>query len=63
MKNKAIREAAKEHGVKLWEIAEALGINDGNLSRKLRRELPDDEQERIISVIEEIARGREPCHA
>ena len=47
MKNKAIRDAAKNYGVKLWELAEALGINDGNLSRKLRHELPDEEQAEI----------------
>ena len=64
MKNRAIRDTAKEYGVKLWEIAEELGINDGNLSRKLRHELPDDEQEKIIVIITRIAErkgGRAEC--
>lgn len=39
MKNSEVREHAKEKSVKLWQIADALGINDGNLSRKLRHEL------------------------
>ena len=39
MKNVKIREAAKQTGVYLWEIAERFGCNDGNFSRKLRREL------------------------
>ena len=65
MKNKAIRDAAKNYGVKLWELAEALGINDGNLSRKLRHELPDEEQAEIIEIIINIARekgGAAECH-
>lgn len=58
MKNKKIREAAAAAGVRLWEIAERYGVNDGNFSRKLRRELPDDERERILSIIEEIAKEK-----
>lgn len=56
MKNLAIRQAAKQCGVKLWQIAERLGINDGNFSRKLRRELAEAEQQYIIAIIEEIAK-------
>ena len=57
--NDAIRKAARENGVRLWQIAERLGVNDGNFSRKLRRELPDEEQQRIIGIIREIAAERE----
>lgn len=55
MSNKEIREAAKYAGVYLWEIAECWGYNDGNFSRKLRRELPEDEQRRILVIISELA--------
>lgn len=55
MKNVKIREAAKQTGVYLWEIAERFGCNDGNFSRKLRRELPEDEQRRILAIIAELA--------
>ena len=55
--NEAIRTAAEKHGVKLWQIADALGMNDGNFSRKLRHELPPEETERIIALIDEIAKG------
>lgn len=55
MKNVKIREAAKQTGVYLWEIAERFGCNDGNFSRKLRRELPEDEQRRILVIISELA--------
>ena len=59
MKNLEVRTAAKSAGVKLGEIAEVLGITDGNFSRKLRRELPRKEQEQIIGIINEIAAERE----
>lgn len=58
MHNKEIREAAKNADVRLWQIAVRLGINDGNFSRKLRRELPDEERNKILGIIEEIARER-----
>lgn len=54
MKNKKIREQAKAAGVHLWQIAEKLEINDGNFSRKLRKELPAAEQERILTIIKEL---------
>lgn len=55
MRNKEIREAAKYAGVCLWEIAERWGCNDGNFSRRLRRELPADEQEKIIAINQALA--------
>lgn len=59
MRNKGIREAAKNRGVRLWQIAERLGMNDGNFSRKLRRELPTEEREKIIEIIDELAKEKE----
>ncbi len=56
--NQDIREAAKRNGVKLWEVAELYGINDSNFSRKLRRELPPQERDRILAIIADIARSR-----
>lgn len=55
MRNKDIREAAANAGVKLWQIAEKLNINDGNFSRKLRKEFTAEEKERIFAIIREIA--------
>lgn len=58
MTNQKIRDAAKKHGVKLWEVGDVLGLNDGNFSRKLRHELPTEEQENIIKIIRSIAEER-----
>lgn len=55
--NKDLRDYAKSKGVKLWQIAEKLNINDGNFSRKLRRELPDQEKQKIIVIVDEVANG------
>lgn len=57
MHNKEIREHATKCGVRLWQIAEALGINDGNFSRKLRRELPEEEKTKILAIIDDLAKG------
>lgn len=55
MQNKEIREAAKKMGVYLWQVAEAYGVNDGNFSRKLRKELPASEKEKIMGIIDRLA--------
>ena len=57
MSNQDIRRTAAGAGVKLWQIAEALGIADCNFSRKLRHELPEDEKEKIRSIIQELSEG------
>ena len=59
MTNQDIRTAAKEKNVKLWEISDRLGINDGNFSRKLRHELSDAEKARVFEIIEDIAARKE----
>lgn len=52
--NEEIRQAAKGAGVRLWQIAEKYGLNDGNFSRKLRRELPQHEKEKILGIIKDL---------
>lgn len=56
MANQDIRRTAAGSGVKLWQIAEALGIADCNLSRKLRKELSGEEKDRIFAIIKELSR-------
>lgn len=59
MHNKEIRNAAKNAGIRLWEVAAAYGINDGNFSRKLRRELPQEEKEKILAIIDRLAQEKQ----
>ncbi len=53
--NSEIRKTAKEKGVMLWEVADALKVSEATITRKLRKELPTAEKQRIFNVIEEIA--------
>ncbi len=55
MKNSDIRVCAIEYGVRMWELADQLGISPETLSRKLRRELEPAEKERMIQTIQAIA--------
>ena len=55
MCNKDIREYAQRHNVRLWQIANALNINDGNFSRKLRLELTQDKKDEIFKIIDNLA--------
>lgn len=58
MANLEIRNRAKASGVKLWEIADRLSLQDSNFSKKLRRELPEEERDRILAIIDQIAAER-----
>lgn len=49
--NKRIRIAMAESGIKQWELARLLGMSESVLSRRLRDELPEDEQDRIVELI------------
>lgn len=59
MANLKIKEYAKKKNVFLWEIGEQLNINDGNLSRKLRKELSKEETKKILNIIDEISKRKE----
>lgn len=59
MKNNDIREAAKKAGIHLWQVAEACGVNDGNFSRKLRKELPQEEKQNILEIIDRLSKEKQ----
>lgn len=54
MKNQDIRNEVKAAGLKLWQIAEELGIYDWALSRLFRHELSDEKKAEIRSIIEKL---------
>ena len=56
MSNQDIRRTAAGAGMRLWQIADALGMADCSLSRKLRKELPPDEKEKIFSIIQRLSK-------
>lgn len=59
MCNTDVREYAKAKNVRLWQVAMKLHINDGNLSRRLRVELPADKKAEIFKIIDGLAEERE----
>ena len=59
MKNQALRQAAKAAKVQLWRIAEVLGISEPTMTRKLRRELPEKENQQLLKIIEQLAKEAE----
>lgn len=59
IQNQEIRLEAAGCGIKLWQIADKLGITDSYFSRKLRHELPDGEKEKIRTIIAELAQEGE----
>ena len=54
IKNIDIRSEIKSAGLKLWEIADALGMTDSYFSRKLRHELPEADKEKIRDTIKRL---------
>lgn len=55
--NERIYSAAEEYGLYHWQIADLLGIREDTFSRKLRYELPEDEQDSIIATIRNYRKG------
>lgn len=55
MENLEIRRKLKEAGLYQWVLAESMGIAEQTLVRKLRRELPEAEKQKILTIIEELA--------
>ena len=59
MQNFALREAAKNKKVRLWQLAEAAGMSDHQFSRRLRHELPPEEVKRLLALIDMLAEEKE----
>ena len=57
--NMDIRQETTAAGLKLWMIAERLGMADFSFSRKLRHELPDTDKARIREIISELSAEQE----
>lgn len=55
MANQDIRKYAKQNGVKLWQIANTMGISEPTMTRLLRLELPEQDKIKIIRIINELS--------
>ena len=50
--NIEIREKIKAAGLYMWQVADALGIQDSNFSRLLRKELSERDRAHVLAAIE-----------
>lgn len=55
MANLEIRLLLAEKRVKHFELAQAMGISDTTLSKKLRFELPSNKKQEMIEAINKLA--------
>ena len=51
MENMEIRIEMTKQNLRQWQLANLLGVSESVLSRKLRKELPDDEKKKILEII------------
>lgn len=59
MNNLDIRKAIETSNFKYWQVANKLGMTDGNFSRMLRIELTKENKERVLNAINELEEERE----
>lgn len=45
-------------GVRLWQVAEKIGISEFTFSRKLRHDFTEDEHHKIVQAIDDIINGK-----
>ncbi|MEI8200534.1 MAG: hypothetical protein WCG21_10760 [Eubacteriales bacterium] len=57
MNNLNIRVVMIRNGLKQFQAAELLGISESYFCRKMRKELPIEEQQKIIKIIEQSRKG------
>lgn len=62
MKNQDVRLKAAGAGLKLWEVAQEIGLADSSFSRKLRQELPLAEKERVFAAIDRLSQRDSEVH-
>lgn len=53
--NHEIRNECRKHNIKLWELAEWIGVSESTMTRKLRFELPSEQREHILRMIYKLA--------
>ena len=57
--NIAVRDTADRYGLFVYQIAQIMGISESALVKKMRVEWSEEEQQRVISMIEKYAEGND----
>lgn len=58
MKNKNIRDAIEEAGLRHWQLADRIGISPATLCVWLRHELTGERLERVQAALEALSGGK-----
>ena len=53
--NTRIHKERAKYNIYMWQIASRYGLAESSMYRLLRKELPKDEQEKIVQIIRDIA--------
>lgn len=61
--NYDIRSECHKYNIKLWELAEWIGVSESTMTRKLRQELPSEQKDHILSMILKLAEHKEEQEA
>lgn len=59
MNNERIRTLLKSSGIRNYELAAELNISETGFCKKLRYELPENEQQEVFHAIQAIIKRRE----
>jgi hypothetical protein len=54
MTGQELRKEILEAGVRLWQVAEAIGLSEFTFSRKLRHNFSDEETKHILEAVAEL---------
>ena len=57
MKNVDIRNKLKKSHIFQYELAEAMGMSEMTLLKKLRKEFSPEEKQKIYNIIDELMKG------
>lgn len=52
--NKDIRRAMAFHSIRVWQIAQELGVHPETVSRRLRKELSPEDKAQYFNVIDRL---------
>jgi predicted XRE-type DNA-binding protein len=54
LKGQDIKQLILDSGLKIWQVAYAFGISDGNFSRKLRKDFSEADTQKVLQIIDKL---------
>ena len=56
--NQKVRSALRLNKIPVWMLADKLQCHENTVLRRMRHELPEAEQKRLVAIIEEIRKEK-----